>query len=148
MKTVMFLSNFTVGLLIFNAIGAFASGGLLMFKPDGSGLGLPLALLKTSPFEDYFIPGLVLLIVNGVFSLVGAYFVFKNHYLRAIAMIILGILMIGWISFEVYWIGYESWIQPAFFTVGFVEIAIGFSFHYLGKDKQNIIDDQHKPHVH
>ena len=61
-------------LQIFIGIGAVAGGFGLVSAPDGSALGLPLELLEHSPFRDYFIPGLVLLVVNarailpGVFS--------------------------------------------------------------------------------
>jgi len=60
-------------LLALLAINAFYGGVSLMVVPDGSLLGMEPEWLKSSPFSDYFIPGLLLLLLNGIFPLLTIY---------------------------------------------------------------------------
>lgn len=82
--------------------------------------------LKDSPFNDFLIPGIVLLSVNGVASLAGAILAFlKNHYSGYFTMV-LGFAMLIWITAQVYWIGWSSWLQPVMLVVGAIEIGLGY----------------------
>ncbi|HET9136521.1 MAG TPA: hypothetical protein VFO76_07785 [Candidatus Kapabacteria bacterium] len=64
-----FLLTLSFLFLLFNASGAFFGGLNLMTHPDGSSIALPYEYIKTTAFKDYFIPGLILLLANGVFDL-------------------------------------------------------------------------------
>lgn len=55
------------------AISALIPGVLLALARDGSMLGLPLWLLKDSPFTDYLIPGIILFVFVGVYPSAVAY---------------------------------------------------------------------------
>lgn len=55
-------------LLLFNGIGALYGGSNLILHPDGSSITLDPHLLDHSPFQNFLIPGIVLLLANGVFS--------------------------------------------------------------------------------
>lgn len=125
MKKSKALFYFTGSLILFVAIGAIAAGICLILKPDGSILGMPLDMLKNSPFKNFLIPGIVLFTVNGLGSLIGSLLCFKRHTFAGTLTIILGIAMVIWITAQVYWIGLGSWLQPTFFVVGVVEIILG-----------------------
>ncbi|MEL1244982.1 hypothetical protein AAEO56_11960 [Flavobacterium sp. DGU11] len=58
-----------IALLGMNALTATYGGLNLMLIPNGSGLGLPLELLSNTPFDSYFLPGLILLLSNGLSSI-------------------------------------------------------------------------------
>jgi hypothetical protein len=60
-------------LLALLAINAFYGGISLMLAPDGSLLKMQPGWLDNSPFNSYFIPGLLLLLMNGVFPLVAVF---------------------------------------------------------------------------
>ncbi len=60
------------GLLVLQALGGIAGGGALAIKPDGGLLKMPLSYIEDSPLHDYRIPGLLLLLVLGVFPLIVA----------------------------------------------------------------------------
>lgn len=126
MSKVRLLSTFTAVLLTLIGIGAVVVGFGLMTEPSGEGIGLPLSILKDSPFEDFFIPGVALFLVNGCGSLIGAFLAFRNHRFTGYATLVLGIGMIIWITAQVIWIGWQSWLQPTFIAVGFIELALGF----------------------
>lgn len=56
-------------LLLFNGAGAIYGGLALIRHPDGSSIGLSVELLRYTPFSDYTIPGVVLLMLNGIIDL-------------------------------------------------------------------------------
>jgi hypothetical protein len=58
---------FTLHLIL--VISAIAGSTMMIYKPDGSLLGLELSRLQNTPFSDYLLPGLILLVSNGLFSL-------------------------------------------------------------------------------
>ena len=59
-------------LLLVQGLGGIGGGLSLVLKPDGSVMGMPVSHLDGSPFSDYLIPGLILLLVLGVLPLVAA----------------------------------------------------------------------------
>jgi hypothetical protein len=60
------------GLLVLQALGGIGGGAALAVQPDGGVLKMPLSYLQGSPFADYRIPGLILLVVLGILPLVVA----------------------------------------------------------------------------
>ena len=84
-------------LQLFVGLGALPVGLNLVLWPDGSGIGLPLDLLKDSPFPDFFIPGLVLFAVNGLCNLIAAVITFRRRRRAGVIGIFLGIFLALWI---------------------------------------------------
>jgi len=106
-------------------IGALAGGFMLVKDPSGSALGVPLSLLEGSPVPDFLFPGMFLLAVNGVGSMIGAGFSFtKRRYAQEIA-IILGAILVAWIVIQVVIIRSFSWMHILYFILGVVELGIG-----------------------
>jgi len=116
------------------AIGAIPAGFLMIAQPDGTGLGMAIDFLQNSPFQDFFIPGLFLFIVNGLFNLVAAILSFLKNKFSGILGIVLGATLVLWISVQVYFISLVSFMQPLFFCIGIFEIVI--SFLIIQKNKQ------------
>ena len=98
-------------ILLITGISALFGGGQLMLMPDGSGLGMSMALLQYSPFEDFFVPGLFLFSVIGLGSIAvfitGALRVW--FYGRASRMA--GILILIWLIIQILSIRTFSWLQ-------------------------------------
>jgi hypothetical protein len=57
-----------IALMAIQAIGAIG-GGIGLVQDPIDNIGMPLDMLEGSPFSDYFYPGLILLIVVGIFPL-------------------------------------------------------------------------------
>ncbi len=106
--------------------GAVLAGLGFILKPDGSNLMMTTDLLEHSPFETFLIPGIALLVFNGLGSLAGAVLSFIQSKKVGQAAIILGSILMGWIAVQVYWIGYVSFLQPLFFGVGAIEAVAGY----------------------
>ena len=120
------LGIYLCGLQIFIGVGAIAGGIGLVADPQGHNVGMSLEALRGSPFSDYFIPGLVLLTVNGIGHLVGAWLSVKKNRFAGKAGVGLGVFLMCWIIAQVYWIGYLHWLQPLYFGLGVFEAGLGF----------------------
>jgi hypothetical protein len=57
-----------LGCLTFLGISASFGGIVLVVNPTGGLIGMPISLLRFSPFHDFLIPGLILGIVFGIGS--------------------------------------------------------------------------------
>ena len=55
------LARVAFGLDLFLAVGALAGGAALLIGPRGEILPLPLSSLPGTPFDTYFVPGLICL---------------------------------------------------------------------------------------
>lgn len=109
---------------LFVAIGALPVGFLLFTNPDGNGLGMSTDILNGSPFSDFFIPGVFLFTVNGVFNLISsvlAFCKFRYTYLLGLA---LGFALVIWIIVQVYSVGLIHFLQPTYFIIGIIEIIL------------------------
>ena len=53
-------------LLVFNGAGAIYGGYGLITHPNGTTIGLDMKLLAHTPFTDYLVPGIALLLLNGI----------------------------------------------------------------------------------
>jgi len=109
----------------FIGIGALGGGFMLVRDPSGSALELPMSLLEGSPFPDFLIPGMFLLAVNGVGSMIGAGLSFtRRRYAQEIA-IVLGAILVAWIVIQVVIISSFHWLHVLYFILGVVELGIG-----------------------
>ena len=109
----------------FIGLGALGGGFMLVRDPSGSALELPISLLEGTPFPDFLIPGIFLLAVNGVGSMIGAGLSFtRRRYAQEIA-IVLGAILIAWIVIQVVIISSFHWLHVLYFILGVVELGIG-----------------------
>lgn len=130
-------------LLLMNGIGALYGGWNLMIYPDGSSLLLPLSYLEHSPFTDYFIPGMVLFIVNGIFSfgVLGTIVLKKTFAHRAI--IIEGIVLFGWIILQVIFLQTINVLHYIFGSVGLGLVGAGWYLERKNILKRNNMKMEH-----
>lgn len=103
--------------VFFQAVSAVAGGIGLVSAPDGSAVAMPLSWLEGSPFSDYLIPGLILLVVLGL----GALLVFVG-LLRRVAWgwwgsVALGVALVIWIVVEIAVVGYQGGVGVVFWVV-------------------------------
>ena len=102
---------------------AAVGGGLDLVLTNGQLMGMPVELLRGSPFGSYFIPGLVLLVV-GIINLASAAAVSLRHRWGSPASMVVGIMWIGWFVVQVAVVGFMNWQQPVYFAVGLLIIML------------------------
>jgi hypothetical protein len=74
--------------------------------------GVPTKWLEGSPFSDYFVPSLVLLVVVGGAFLVAAIVVIAGWPTARAAALTAGLVVLAWLLAQVAIIGLVSWMQP------------------------------------
>ncbi len=77
MKT-KFFKFLLIFLLVFLSIGAIFGGVVFIIKPDGSIFDIPVEILQNSPFKDYLIPGVILLVTFGLLPIYVIYALIKK----------------------------------------------------------------------
>ncbi|MHC4400743.1 MAG: hypothetical protein ACYTG0_13790 [Planctomycetota bacterium] len=94
--------------LLFQGLSGVAGGFGLVTDPTGSAVGIPVNWLRGSPFSDYLVPGLILLLVLGVFPLLVVYGLWMQHPWSWRAALLVGLALIVWIVVEILIVGYHS----------------------------------------
>jgi uncharacterized membrane protein len=90
------------------SIGALGGGLILMLAPRGEILPLPLSALAGSPFDTYFVPGLILFSVIGLGPLVAARLAWMRNPVAPVAAFVVGVGLLIWVAVEVAIIGYSN----------------------------------------
>ena len=111
-------------LQMFIGIGAVPDGIAMISDPSGRGLGMPLEMLANSPFSNFLIPGVFLLAVNGIGSLLGGIASFSRHRFAGEIAAGLGAFLVFWIAAQVWWMGVH-WLHVLYFVLGVVELTLG-----------------------
>src|ERR1700688_889950 len=111
MRNARSLSRFAkaaVSLELFLSIGALGGGSALMLGSRGEIIPLPVSALKGSPFETYFVPGLILFCALGLGPLAAALLAWLRHPLAPIAALGVGVALLIWMAVEIAIIGYTN----------------------------------------
>ncbi len=125
-------------LLLLIGVGSLISGPLLFLSPSGHLLQLPIELLKGTPFANYFLPGIILLMFVGVYPIFVGYSLLKRPPWRWPDVInpskrfhwawtaswAAGVILLIWIITEILLLGYISFLQPLVIVWGIILIAL------------------------
>jgi len=114
-------------LLLFNAISALFGGWVLMSDPSGETLDIPIRFLEHSPFETFLVPGIILFITNGLFSLLFAVMALLKFMNYSWLVIFQGFILVGWLTIQIIMIReFNGALHLLYFSVGFLLIASGW----------------------
>ena len=109
-------------LLAFGALNAIGGG----YYGLSGAAGVPTEWLEGSPFADYFVPSLILLVVVGGSFVMAAIVVFAGVRIARVAALTAGIVVLGWLAAQVAIIGYVSWMQPATAIAGVLVLVLAW----------------------
>ena len=133
--------NILVFLLAFLGLGAIGGGGALLISPSGKLLGgLPLSILKNSPFTDFLVPGIILFVVLGLIPCLLVYALikrpeckiaeylnfFKDMYWAWSFSIYVAFALIIWIQVETIFVQGVGWLQTFYmlYSIPLVFVAL------------------------
>ena len=124
------LAKAAIALDIFLAIGAFGGGLALMLGPRGEIIPLKVATLSGSPFDTFFVPGLILFVILGFGPLAAAALVWLRQPLAPVATVVVGAGLLIWLAVEIVIVGYTSDppLQPFYLLVGAVITVVGLGW--------------------
>lgn len=121
-----------IGLQGLLGIGAVFGGGALMLDPSGGLLGMPADLMQLPLFPDYWIPGLILLLVFGVLPLTVTAAqiwrwdwswgeklnIFKDRHWSWVFSLYIGFGLIIWLTVQIYILGGSSVVHLVYMAWG------------------------------
>lgn len=112
-----------IAAMLFQGLSGLAGGLGLVLDPSGRSLSIPFEWLDGSPFDSYFIPGLILLIALGAFPLFVTYGIWHHRSWSRLAALLVGFMLIIWIVVEILVIGYQP-APPLQFIYGLLGLTI------------------------
>jgi hypothetical protein len=113
--------------LVFLGATAVAGAWPLLKDPSGELLKMPVSLLQHTPFHSYLIPGIVLLVCNGLFSFLVLLFTIRHVRNYGSWIVIQGIVLAIWLLTEIVWIRMIFWAQGVYFVVASMLILTGWA---------------------
>jgi hypothetical protein len=114
-----------IWLLAFLGIGAIGGGGLMILDPSGRRMGMPHRFLDYSPFHSFLIPGIILLLANGVLPLLIMLVAIRRWRGYGWWVAFQGCILTGWITVEVIMLRGVGWPHYLYGATGLALIAMG-----------------------
>jgi hypothetical protein len=117
----MIMKIFLLSLLALISLTATVCGGFMVLYPGGTALNLPLSILDGTPFNNFLLPGAILLAVGTVHL----YTIFQwwqktdSRFNWAMAS---GVLISGWIIVQMIMISIINWWQVGYLFAGIMII--------------------------
>jgi hypothetical protein len=108
---------------VFTGVLAIPVGLMFIADPSGASIGLPSGWVEDTVFGSYLIPGLYLLLVNGVGMLLLAWLIYRRHWSAPWLTAILGVGLIIWILVQLLVMPETMVLQWIFLATG---LLLGF----------------------
>ena len=118
-------------LLVFLSLSGLF-GIMFLIDPSGELVEMPLSHLDKLPIDTFFLPGLFLLIVYGIGSLIIAYGLFRKLFWAPVAGILLGLVLIGWVIGQIILWGAPAMLQYIYLSVGAVIFVLSLILRKRG----------------
>lgn len=126
------MAGFLVLILVFTGAGGVYGGFSLIGAPDGSLLGMTTDILSRGPFRTFLIPGMILLLFNGLLPLFISWgLIFRPSWLWPESLnlycdkhwswtfsLCYGFILIIWINVQIIMLEKTSLLQPLFALTG------------------------------
>jgi hypothetical protein len=127
-----------ISLMLFQAASAIPSALTFIIDPSGSIIGLPLSHLGHSPFHNFLIPGLFLLIILGIvpaITAIGLIRPFRFYYFEVLNLYpdqhwswtftyYTGIVLIMWINIQLLLIREWDYLHLIYSVLGLIIIIL------------------------
>lgn len=97
-----------IGLMTFQGLSGLFGGIMLVLDPSGNSLNMPIDLLENSPFTNYLIPGIILLLILGILPLTVMNGLWKKQKWSWYGSLFVSVSLLIWIFVEVLMIGYQA----------------------------------------
>ena len=127
------LRIFSVVLLLIIGLPAIGGGWMLISDPSGFSMQLTIELLSQTPFENYLVPGIILLVAIGFSSIIVAMLTVRMAVNYALYLILQGAVLLIWLSAELM-LNIEFY-QPLYhlplYLTGLLLIVIGVKLRQL-----------------
>jgi hypothetical protein len=111
-------------LCLFTGLTSVLGGAELALAPDGSLVGLPLSLLRYSPFTDFLVPGLLLAGVVGAINTVAGVLVLARKPPAGGEALVGGVAMATWIGVELALLRSFHWLHGVYLALAAAIVVV------------------------
>ncbi|AGK52367.1 hypothetical protein [Bacillus sp. 1NLA3E] len=73
-----FSCKLLIFLQLFLGVGAIFGGSVFVIEPSGDLINMPISLLEQTPFSNFLIPGIILLVVLGIIPTIISFALIKK----------------------------------------------------------------------
>jgi hypothetical protein len=117
----------TILLLLLLGVGALVGSLPMLADPHGTPLGMSQSVLAHSPFHSYFVPGLVLLVANGLLPFGVTVLAFRRSRDYGWWVAVQGAILTGWIVIECIFLRMVVWPHYLYAAWGILLLAGGLA---------------------
>jgi len=96
-----------IGLMLFQGISGLYGGIALVMDPSGDLLQMPVSILEHSPFENFLVPGFILLTILGILPIIVVYGLWKRRFWSWNGALTVSVALIIWIGVQIWMVGYH-----------------------------------------
>jgi hypothetical protein len=122
MKAARFVSLFA---LVFLALSSVVGAVPMLTDPRGQPWQMPQSLLAHSPFHSYLVPGIVLLVMNGLMSMFVCVLVLRRKRGYGLWIAAQGCILFGWLTVECIVLRMVIWPHYVYGAVALVLVVAG-----------------------
>jgi hypothetical protein len=122
MKAARFVSLFA---LVFLALSSVVGAIPMLTDPHGQPWQMPQSLLAHSPFHSYLVPGIVLLVMNGLMSMFVCVLVLRRKRGYGLWIAAQGCILFGWLTVECIVLRMVIWPHYVYGAVALVLVVAG-----------------------
>jgi uncharacterized membrane protein len=123
----------TIAALAFLALTAIVGAIPMLMRPAGEPWSMPQNLLRHSPFHSYLIPGIILLVANGLLSLWVLWLTLRKQPNYGLWVGAQGCVLFGWLIVEVAMLRVAVWPHYLYGTVALVLVVAGIAWVRLSR---------------
>lgn len=113
--------------LIFLGLSGVIGAIPLIVNPGDEPWSMPQSLLQYSPFRSYLVPGIILLIANGLFSVWALWLTVSRRPGYGWWVIVQGVVLLGWLIVEVAMLRLMVWPHCLYGAVAMVLVISGIA---------------------
>jgi hypothetical protein len=117
-------------LCLFTGLTAILGGTELVLAPDGSLVGLPLSLLRYSPFADFLVPGLLLAGVVGLSNTLAGVLVIAGKPSAGGEALVGGVAMATWIGVEIALLRSFHWLHGVYLAIAAAIVVVALVYEH------------------
>jgi hypothetical protein len=112
-------------MLAFLGLSGIVGAIPMLTHPTGEPWWMPQKLLEYSPFSSYLIPGIILLVANGLLSLLVLWLTVHKRSGYGCWVIVQGCVLLGWLIVEMVMLRVVAWAHGFYGAVALVLIIAG-----------------------
>jgi hypothetical protein len=113
--------------LIFLGLSGVIGAIPLIVNPGDEPWSMPQSLLQYSPFRSYLVPGIILLIANGLFNVWALWLTVSRRPGYGWWVIVQGVVLLGWLIVEVAMLRLMVWPHCLYGAVAMVLVISGIA---------------------